>query len=176
MRQRLAAAVDELRAVASDVVWVRPDSFHMTLKFLGAVDTNRLSALTETLTSAAAACEPFQLGIRGLGAFASPARPRVLWAGIEAGAAQTAALASRVDEALATLGFTREARALSPHVTLGRVRQPHAQPRLAEALAAPRDFGRVDVTRVSLMRSNLSSRGARYTELAAAPLARVAAG
>jgi 2'-5' RNA ligase len=88
VRRRLAAAVDELRAVASDVVWVGPDSFHVTLKFLGAVDADRLGALTETLTSAAAACEPFQLGIRGLGAFASPARPRVLWAGIEAGAAQ----------------------------------------------------------------------------------------
>ena len=57
------------------------------------------------------------------------------------------------------------------------MRQPHAQPRLAEALAAHAGiFGTVDVTRVSLMRSDLSPRGARYTELAAAPLARVTAG
>ena len=56
------------------------------------------------------------------------------------------------------------------------MRQPHAQPRLAEALAGSRDFGWVDVSRVSLMRSDLSPRGARYTELAGAPLARVAAG
>lgn len=168
--------MDELRAVASDVSWVGPDSFHVTVKFLGAVDAERLAVLTETLVSAAGACSAFQLRIRGLGAFATPARPRVLWAGIDAGAAQTAALAMRVDEALETLGFKREARAFSPHVTLGRVRQPHAQPRLAEALAASRDFGRVDVAQISLMRSDLSPRGARYTELAAAPLARVAAG
>ena len=176
MRRGLAAAVDELRAVANDVVWVGLDSFHVTVKFLGAVDADQLAALTEALTSAAAACASFQLSIRGLGAFASPARPRVLWAGIDAGAAQTTALATRVDEALETLAFEREARAFSPHVTLGRVRQPHAQPRLAEALAAPRNFGRVDVAQISLMRSELSPRGARYTELAAAPLARVAAG
>ena len=78
-----------------------------------------------------------------------------------------APLASRVDEALETLGFKREARAFVPHVTLGRVRQPHAQPRLAEALAAPAGSRRASTSRgVSLMRSNLSSRGARYTELA----------
>ena len=167
---------EELRAVATDVAWVGPDDFHVTLKFLGAVDADRVSAVTEALASAASACLSFRLGIRGLGAFPSPARPRVLWAGIDAGAAAAAALATRVDEALATLGFKQDPRALSPHVTLGRVRQPHAQPRLAEALAGSRDFGWVDVSRVSLMRSDLSPRGARYTELAGAPLGRITAG
>jgi RNA 2',3'-cyclic 3'-phosphodiesterase len=97
-------------------------------------------------------------------------RPRVLWAGLATGAEAAAALATRVDEAVATLGFKREARTFSPHVTLGRVRQPHAQPRLREALAATRVLGTVEVARVSLMRSDLSPRGARYTELAAVPL------
>ena len=168
--------MDELRPLVHDVAWVAPDNFHLTLKFLGPVDAERLATLTETLASAAAACPSFPLEIRGLGAFPSPARPRVLWAGIEAGAAPAAMLATRLDEALATLGFAREARAFSPHVTLGRVRQPHAQPRLAEALGGSRRFGRVDVARVSLMRSDLSPRGARYTELAPAPLAPVGAG
>jgi 2'-5' RNA ligase len=167
---------EDLRAVANDVAWVGPDNFHVTLKFLGAVDGDRVSAVTEALASAARACPSFRLGIRGLGAFPSPARPRVLWAGIDAGAATAAALATRIDEALATLGFKQDPRALSPHVTLGRVRQPHAQPRLAEALAVTRDFGELDVAHVSLMRSDLSPRGARYTELAGAPLARITAG
>jgi 2'-5' RNA ligase len=100
----------------------------------------------------------------------------VLWAGLATGAAPAAALATRIDEALAGLGFKREARAFSPHVTLGRVRQPHAQPRLREALAATRVVGVVEVARVSLMRSDLSPRGARYTELAAARLGPAAAG
>jgi 2'-5' RNA ligase len=100
----------------------------------------------------------------------------VFWAGIDAGAAPAAALAARVDEGLEALGFKREARAFSPHVTLGRVRQPHAQPRLAEALVSTMSYGRVEVASISLMRSDLSPRGARYTELAAAPLARPAAG
>jgi len=78
-----------------------------------------------------------------------------------------------VDAALAGLGFEREPRAFSPHVTLGRVRVPRRDPALADALLAGegREFGRLSVERVTLMRSDLSSRGARYTELAAARLA-----
>jgi 2'-5' RNA ligase len=83
---------------------------------------------------------------------------------------------ARIDEAAAALDFKREARAFSPHVTLGRVRQPHAQPRFGEALAATRVVGTVEVARVSLMRSDLSPRGARYTELATARLGPVASG
>ena len=176
MRRRLAAAVDFLRPSVNDVAWVAPDNFHLTLKFLGPVDSERIATLTEALTSAAAACTPFKLELGGLGAYPSPARPRVLWAGLATGAAPAAAVAMRIDEALAELGFKREARAFSPHVTLGRVRQPHAQPRLREALAATRVVGVVEVARVSLMRSDLSPRGARYTELAAARLGPAAAG
>jgi 2'-5' RNA ligase len=95
----------------------------------------------------------------------------VLWAGVAAGGAEAATLAARVDDALAALGFPREARPFAAHVTLGRVRAPRANPRLATALDAPEPFGRQRVARVCLMRSELSSRGARYTELAGLPLA-----
>jgi 2'-5' RNA ligase len=176
VRLALAASVEQLRPVANDVTWVGPDSFHLTLKFLGPVGADRAADVTEALMNVAGACPSFHLGIRGLGAFPSPRRPRVLWAGIDAGAGPAAALATRVDEGLEALGFKREARAFSPHVTLGRVRQPHAQPRLAEALVSTVSFGRVEVAHISLMRSDLSPRGARYTELAVAPLARPAAG
>jgi len=94
----------------------------------------------------------------------------VLWVGIDDGAAEAARLATRVDDALADLGFERESRAFSPHVTLGRVREPRRQPGLAEVLRGG-GVGRQRVERLSLMRSELSPRGARYTELAAIPLA-----
>ena len=120
---------------------------------------------------AAAAGHPaFDLDVHGLGAFPSRARPRVLWAGVTAGAAESAALAASVDAALAALGFARDGRAFAAHVTLGRVREPRANLRLAPALASTEDFGRQRVARVSLMRSELSPKGARYTELAAIPL------
>ena len=91
----------------------------------------------------------------------------MLWAGVGAGGAEAAALATGVDAALTALGFAPETRPFAAHITLGRVREPRANPRLAEALGAGVPLGRQRVGRVSLMRSELSSRGARYTELAA---------
>jgi len=153
------------------VVWVGRDNAHLTLKFLGGVDAARLDAVAEALNGAAAGAGPFDLGVGGLGAFPSPARARVLWAGVDEGAAEAAALAGRVDEALAPLGFAREAREFSAHVTLGRVRTPRSNPGVAAALGGAGPFGRQRVDRLALMRSELSPRGPRYTELAAAPLA-----
>lgn len=157
--------------MARDVAWVARDNVHLTLKFLGNIEAARRDAVAGALSDAAAGCPGFELSVRGLGAFPTPARPRVLWAGVDAGAAQAATLARRVDETLAALGFAPEPRAFAAHVTLGRVRAPRANPRLAEALAASRTFGRQRVDRLVLMRSQLSPRGARHTELAGAPLA-----
>jgi 2'-5' RNA ligase len=81
-------------------------------------------------------------------------------------------LADGIDRALVALGFPPETRDFTPHVTLGRVREPRRNEALAAALetAATRDFGTLRVDRVSLMKSDLSPRGARYTELSAVPL------
>jgi RNA 2',3'-cyclic 3'-phosphodiesterase len=95
----------------------------------------------------------------------------VLWAGLEDATRGMTALAGRVDGCCARLGFPAETRDFAAHVTLGRVRDARRQPALADALARPADFGGLRVERVSLMRSELSPRGARYFELFAAPLA-----
>jgi 2'-5' RNA ligase len=159
-----------LRPVVRDVAWVAPDNFHLTLKFLGRVDATRLDAVAGALARASAGCRPFALQVRGLGAFPTPARPRVLWAGVDEGAVPAAGLAGRIDAALVELGFEPESRPFSAHVTLGRVREPRPNHALAPALAGGDTFGRQHVDRLALMRSELSPGGARYTELVAIPL------
>ena len=165
-------AIDDLRPTARDVSWVAPGSLHLTVKFLGEVADGRIEGIVGALTGAIAGVSAFDADVEGLGAFPSAVRPRVVWAGVSMGAGAMGDLAGRVDDALAALGFAREARPFSAHVTLGRVRQPGRAPALTEALrgAAGRPFGRLRVARASLMQSELSSRGARYTELAAASL------
>jgi RNA 2',3'-cyclic 3'-phosphodiesterase len=169
VRERLAVEVERLRPLARDVAWVGPDNFHVTLKFLGGVEAPRLDAVATALAGVARVSGPFDLGVSTLGAFPSRTRPRVLWAGIDDGAAAAATLAGHVDRVLAPLGFPPEGRVFSAHVTLGRVRAPRRNPRLAEALSGGA-FGRQRVDHLSLMRSELSPRGARYTELVAVPL------
>jgi len=154
VRARLAAAVERLRPLAPGVGWVTRDNVHLTVKFLGGVESPRLAAIESALTTGTAGHGVFELSVQGLGAFPTRMRPRVLWAGVADG------------DALHALGIPRETRPFAAHVTLGRVREPRANPRLAGALDSTETFGRQPVTRISLMRSDLSPRGARYTELA----------
>jgi len=172
VRGELAAAIERLRPVSRDVGWVNPGNLHLTVKFLGNVVQDRIDAIVSALTGAVEGLGAFDAAIRGLGAFPSLTRPRVIWAGVAEGAGAMVEVARRVDEALVAVGFAREARPFSPHTTLGRVRRPGPNPALASALRAQEasEFGRIHVGGVRLMRSELSPRGARYTELATAVL------
>ncbi|HXG01903.1 MAG TPA: RNA 2',3'-cyclic phosphodiesterase [Candidatus Binatia bacterium] len=172
VRAALAAEIRYLQSRAPDVAWVPPENLHLTLKFLGAVEEERVPLVGRALAAVAARMDAFDLAIAGLGAFPSVTRPRVLWAGISAGAEALACLAGEIEDALAALGFAREERPFAGHVTLGRVRVPRRDPVLGEALAAGlrRPFGRTVVDRLTLIRSDLSPRGARYTPLDSWPL------
>jgi 2'-5' RNA ligase len=170
----LGEVIERLRPAARDIAWVAPGNLHLTLKFLGAVPEEQIEAVAGALGQASLEASPFEARIRGLGAFPSARRPRVVWAGVAEGAADMIELARRVDLALAALGFPRDERPFSPHVTLGRVREAGRNPALTAALgsAATREFGQMRVPSASLMRSELSPRGARYTELATVRLGR----
>jgi 2'-5' RNA ligase len=172
LRQALAVEIERLRACGRGVGWVAAENLHLTLKFLGAVEAGRLERVAEALASLAAEAEPFELALRGLGAFPSPTRPRVIWAGVPPVGSALTGLAARVEDALAALGFLPDTRPFAAHVTLGRVREPRRDPALADALVvgADRDFGSFRVERLALMRSDLSPRGARYTALGSWPL------
>lgn len=160
--------------MARGISWVGTDNLHVTLKFLGDIEERRAEEIGSALAEAVAEIEAFDVALRGLGAFPTPARPRVIWAGVGSGEARLAVLAATVDQSLIRLGFPREARAFSAHITLGRVREPRRDPALAEALARALDLelGATRVDRVVLMRSELSPRGARHSELATLPLDR----
>lgn len=171
-RAALGAAIGRLRAAAPHVAWVPPENLHLTLKFLGNVETGALEAVAGALAAAVGAVRPFDFDVRGLGAFPTALRARVVWAGAAGGREAMAEVASRVERALAPLGFPSEARGFSPHVTLGRAREPRKDARLSALIEAGAGlgFGVVRVAAVSLMRSDLSPRGAHYAEIASAPL------
>ena len=181
-REAVAAEIDRLRPWSRAVAWVPPPNLHVTLRFLGDQTPDRLREVEGALAETAASCSPFSMMLVGLGAFPSLDRPRILWVGVSEGAAAARALQLGVDAALDTRGFGREARPWHPHLTIGRVFDDRgwrreARPALREAVAgaAARPFGLVPVRAVSLMRSDLSPRGARYHEVTALPLGRPAA-
>ncbi len=173
VRAAVAAEVARLRPLAPRVGWVAAPNVHLTLKFLGELLPDILEQVKDGLTEAVMGAIPFSLRFQGLGAFPGMARPRVLWVGVAEGGQAAQALQARVETALGRRGLPREERPFSPHLTVGRVREPRGLAGLQEAMArdARMDFGRLEVRALSLMRSDLSPTGSRYTELAAFPLA-----
>ena len=161
---RLRAAQGRLQETEARVKWVDPDAFHITLKFLGGVEPERLDALWESVAAALDGRQPFTLHFSGVGTFPGPQRPRVVWAGITGGAEELTDLAAVVEEACAEHGFERERRPFRAHMTLGRVRRPESNPALAVAVAelSDADLGEVRVERTLLMKSELTRAGAIY--------------
>jgi 2'-5' RNA ligase len=172
LKAALAMAQDRLKATRADVGWVRPDNLHLTLKFLGQVEADRIGAIGEAIAAAAAGSGPVRLVFQGLGAFPRPREARVVWIGLSRGSEALAALQARIEAALESLGFAREARPFTAHLTLGRVRGPARREQLARAVTeAPAEaLGEMVLDRIELMQSNLSAGGARYTILQSFPL------
>jgi 2'-5' RNA ligase len=164
VRAALAAVQDRLRSVRAEVSWVRPGNLHLTLKFLGEVEAERQERLGAALAGIVPTTPPFEAAVTGVGSFGGRV-PRVVWAGVGDGAEALVTLAGRVDAALAAVGFPRESRPFSPHLTLGRVRSPRNVVELVEALRreAHGAFGRVNVGAFCLMESQLHPQGSIYT-------------
>jgi len=164
VRAALAAVQERLRSVRGEVSWVRPGNLHLTLKFLGEVEAERLPSLQDALAEAARATAPFRAAVTGVGSFGGRI-PRVIWAGVGEGGVALTALAGRVEAALAGIGFPRESRPFAPHLTLGRVRSPRNAAELVQAVRreATGAFGAVAVEAFHLMESQLHPQGSIYT-------------
>jgi RNA 2',3'-cyclic 3'-phosphodiesterase len=166
----LAAAVEPLQAAAPELRWTSRRAWHLTLAFLGEVAYDYLPDLTTRLERAARRHPPQHLAIAGGGAFPSPARARVVWAGIRADDRALASLAATVAAGARRAGVPPqdEGRKYRPHLTLARCREPANVATLTAALAA---FSSADWTAPSihLVRSHLG-RETRYEDLGEWPL------
>lgn len=175
----MAAVARDLAECGADVRWSREQALHCTLKFLGSVEEERIAAIGDALTAALSGAPAFAAAARGLGVFPSWRDAHVVWVGLEdaddrcGSDAGLAALARRVDAALAPLGFPAETRPFRAHLTLGRVRSRRGWARLAERMRRLEgvDCGTFRVARVVFYRSQPGSGGSVYTPLAAVGLA-----
>jgi 2'-5' RNA ligase len=172
-RQRAGQLIEELSAVPLDVKWVEAHNLHLTLKFLGEVATQEVPRVCEAVRLGAAEVEPFDLEVRGAGAFPNTRRPRTIWLGVGAGGQEMAALHARIEQPLRKLGFRPEHRRFESHLTIGRVRR--GGPGLAELgqlLEQRADFlaGRITVSQVVVFSSQLGREGPTYEALSRAKL------
>ena len=177
IRSRIARFLDGISSFAPEARWIRPESLHVTLKFIGEQSENDAAKIEQTLQTITA--ESFELKIRGYGFFPTERSPRVFWIGVEAGPKLTS-LAATVDAKLEALNIPKEEHAFNPHLTLARG-GGSGSPRKAKGdranrifqtlheklatLPAP-EFGTMTAREFFLYQSQLSPGGSKYTKLA----------
>jgi len=163
--QRAAfAVIRSLREDGDGVAWVKEENLHFTLRFLGEVGDSALGDVARAAREAVAGHAAFDAALGAVGAFPSPRRARVLWLGLAEGAEPMTALAASLADALGRIGFAKEERPFSSHLTIGRLREPQGDwtERLPAAAPEPAAVAfRVD--RIALVRSQLSRGGSVYT-------------
>jgi 2'-5' RNA ligase len=159
--KRVREAVPE--AAAS---WSRPENIHLTVKFFGNVDPQRVATITATAERVVKEVSPIQIEVGRTGVFPRPSRPQVLWIGVEDPAGTLLKLQQSLDDGFAREGFPKEDRVFRPHLTIARIRKPHNAARLAQTHLET-EFSAVAVTlnELVLFRSELSSKGSKYTPI-----------
>lgn len=182
VRAAIATFMEGVEGFAPDARWVRPESLHVTLKFIGEKTESEVEAIKKALVEVRG--ESIRIAMRGHGFFPTARSARVFWIGVEAGPALEA-LAKGIDNATASLGIPREDHLFSAHLTLARGgdgsgnrrRQKNDKPnrsfqRLQEKLAAmpALDFGTMTAREFSLFQSHLGRGGPRYEKLASIAL------
>lgn len=146
-------------------------NLHVTLKFLGDVDEALVPEIRGAMESAVDGQSPFQLRLRGAGAFPNLGRISVVWAGLE-DAGPLVDIAGKLDAGLSGLGFRKERRPFSPHVTVARVKSGKNRDAVADVIRGHEgaEFGTVDVDRIILKKSVLTPRGPIYSDVEVAEL------
>lgn len=166
--EKISEHITRLRTAAPDspASWSRPENVHLTLKFIGEIEQHRVVDLSQAAANAVAGFSPFEILINDTGSFPKHGLPRVFWIGVDDYSGRLAQLQTKLEEECLRLGFEKEARAFNPHLTIARGRKPQG----ARALAAlHKEAGftsiQVCVNELSVIRSELSSKGSNYTTI-----------
>jgi 2'-5' RNA ligase len=174
VRAAIGKLIARLRPACRAARWVRIEGVHLTLKFIGEVQPEKIEPIKASLARIRFP-DHIELKFRNVGFFPNERRPHVFWAGIEAGP-ELGALAADVEASLEPLGIAKEQRAFSPHLTLARL-EPRRGPKagspfgldtLTKAIsgAGPLEFGAAIANEFHLYQSILKSGAAEYTRLA----------
>jgi len=166
---RVGSILSSLQAIGGDLKPVERENIHLTLKFLGNVSSSRLSEVKTSLHQLA--FPAFTTEIKGAGAFPNLNHMTVIWVGVNEGWSQVEQIYEQVEKLLSPLGFRKENRPFSPHITIARIRSGRKRDEIANFLQHLSDesFGSFTVDKVRLKQSILSSSGPKYSTLLEIP-------
>jgi len=163
--ERFSEAQQMLVRTGADLKLVKPENIHVTMRFLGDVTAHMVDLIYGVMQKVS--LSPFDVEIRGLGAFPKLQYARVVWAGIGKGADQLSGIFGQLEPKLRELGFKPDSKGFSPHLTIARVRSGRGKSELIRCImdSADYEFGIVNAACLRLKRSVLTPKGPIYSTL-----------
>ena len=168
VRARLQDHIGLLRGAGPDATasWTRVENIHLTLKFFGNVAIDRIPKISAAVERAIKKFPPFSIGIGKTGVFPKSSRAQVLWIGVSDPSGKLAELQRQLENECAKEKFEKEDRAYRPHLTIARLRKPEGARLLADAhLNMDFEPAEMTVSELIVFRSELSSKGSKYTAI-----------
>ncbi len=170
IKARILPILGQFKETAADVRWEPEEKLHATLKFLGNTDEGLLGRIISNLEEICLKHGKIPIVYSGLGFFPNARRPRVVWIGIKDLTGALGKLSSSLEDAMANLGFKREDRQFTPHLTIGRIRgEKRISPLLQELETVTFETEAVAISKLILVRSELKPGGSVYTILKSTP-------
>ncbi|MCB4792847.1 MAG: RNA 2',3'-cyclic phosphodiesterase [Elusimicrobia bacterium] len=156
----------KFKKALADVKWVNKDKFHLTLKFLGETQQDALEDILGCISASIAGLKPFRAAFSGTGVFPNIHRPRVVWVGVNEGKEKLDLIAKELEENLEVLGYPKEKRVFTSHLTLGRFKSEKNKAGLIKLVTenekAKAEIGSFEVKSIDLMQSILHPEGPEY--------------
>ena len=158
--------ISEIKNSGTNVKLVEPENIHITLKFLGDTKEDLIEKIQEIINKSTEQINPFELKVKSTGVFPNQNYIKVVWLGLE-NIENLEAISQKIDQETSKLGFEKEKRKFSAHVTVGRVRSAKNKDKLLQIINKYQDveFGTILVESIELKKSELTSQGPIYTTL-----------
>ncbi|MDP2939364.1 MAG: RNA 2',3'-cyclic phosphodiesterase [Candidatus Omnitrophota bacterium] len=166
-QEKISQIQRELKSSGADVKWVKPENIHLTLKFLGNVETSQIEIIFQILKDIAANFERFSFELNELGVFPKISSPRVIWFNCQEPTGIIAEIVLSLEEKLEKLGFAKEEREFTPHITIGRIRSSRGMIHLIDKLKQTKISSPIiqEVDKLTLFKSTLTPSGPIYEVL-----------
>jgi 2'-5' RNA ligase len=162
----LGGVIDDLKPYADAVKWAAPHNIHLTVRFLGDTEEQRVPSIQQLLDKVASEQSKVETSIGRLGAFPNLRRPRVLWAGIDGNVEMLEKLARQIELGVRELRFEEESRGFKAHLTLGRIRKLQVLERLVARMESfTMEPFPLTLDRIVLFKSTLTPKGPIYERL-----------
>ena len=166
MPSKVIEITDDMRKTGADLKIVKPENMHITLKFLGDIDESLVGDIEGIIRGTVHGLKPFEITLKGMGFFPNEKYIKVVWIGVENGE-QIQRIATGIDVQLSKLGFKRERRGFSPHITVARLKSSRNKDRLLSIVERYKNFRFKEavVDSVKLKKSDLKPSGPVYTDI-----------